>query len=93
MGCHPSAPPLSVFGDFRAALGHVDCCARDMRAVVGDWDGDLDSWHKKTNVAIDTIGKQSNLILKWPAKKISGQEVWTVAVSGPQDFLSFNAQP
>ena len=36
LGCHPSAPPLSVFVDLRAALGHVDCCARNMRAVVGD---------------------------------------------------------
>ena len=36
LGCHPSVPPLSVFVDLRAALGHVDCCARNMRAVVGD---------------------------------------------------------
>ena len=36
LGCHPSVPPLSVFVDLRAALGHVDCCARSMRAVVGD---------------------------------------------------------
>ena len=36
LGCHPSVPPLSVFVDLRAALGHVDCCARKMRAVVGD---------------------------------------------------------
>ena len=35
LGFHPSAPPLSVFVDFRAALGHVDCC--QTRAVVGDW--------------------------------------------------------
>ena len=26
LGCHPSAPPISVFVDLRAALGHVDCC-------------------------------------------------------------------
>ena len=36
LGCHPSVPPLSVFVDLRAALGHVDCCARNMRTVVGD---------------------------------------------------------
>ena len=36
LGCHPSVPPLSVFVDLRAALGHVGCCARNMRAVVGD---------------------------------------------------------
>ena len=36
LGCHPSVPPLSVFVDLRAAWGHVGCCARNMRAVVGD---------------------------------------------------------
>ena len=36
LGCHPSVPPLSVFVDLRAALGHVGCCARNMRAVVCD---------------------------------------------------------
>ena len=34
LGCHPLVPPLSVFVDLRAALGHVGCCARSMRAVV-----------------------------------------------------------
>ena len=36
LGCHPSVPPLSVFVDLRAALGHVGSYARNMRAVVGD---------------------------------------------------------
>ena len=36
LGCHPSVPPLSIFVDLRAAWGHVDCCPRNMRVVVGD---------------------------------------------------------
>ena len=36
LGCHPSVPPLSVFVDLRAALGHVGSNARNKRAVVGD---------------------------------------------------------
>ena len=37
LGCHPSALPLSVFVDLRAALGHVGCCASAHAVtVVGD---------------------------------------------------------
>ena len=36
LGCHPSALPLSVFVDLRAALGHVGCCASAQVTVVGD---------------------------------------------------------
>ena len=90
LGCQPSAPPLSVFVDLRAALGLDELLCTSVLSwatVVVTSTVRIKQLCEVCDTLLLTPMETVNLILRRPAKKISGREVWKLLSVVAQDFL------